>query len=183
MRCSLISSFFIALSLPVCAAEWHDTEGSEFFFTTTFEGVATPGEFKEFDVAFDFDPVDPGAGKLCVRVDLSGADLGDPEMNAVLFDPVWFDLEQFAQAMFISDEIKLLSPGQFLAVGELDLKGTVRKVAVPFSWVDSGHEATMRGEFLLQRSDFDVGSGEWASADAIGIDVSLSFTVRLVHDD
>jgi len=183
MRGCLLSSIFVILSLPVCAAEWHATDGSEFFFTTTFEGVPTPGEFRKFDVYFDFDPDDPGAGELCVRVDLNGADMGDPDMNAVLFDPAWFDLEQFSQAFFISDEIKLLSPGQFLVVGKLNLKGTVQTVEVPFLWAGSGHEAMMRGEFVLQRIDFNVGSGEWANDDAIGIDVVLRFTIQLVHGD
>lgn len=165
--------------LPVNAANWRNAEGSVFSFETTIEDVVTTGEFRKFVVNLDFDPANRGAGKLQVSVDLRAADLGDPDMNAVLFDPAWFDIVQFTEAVFESADLTQTVPGEFLAVGTLSLKGSNKSVAVPFSWTDSGDKATMRGELILKRTDFDVGSGEWASDDSISVDVRLSFAVEL----
>lgn len=180
MRYIGLACLLIVISLPVIAAEWQGTEGSEFTFEVAFEGVPTPGEFREFDVNLDFDPACPESGKLRVTVNLKAADMGDPDMNDVLFDTAWLYVEQFTEAVFVSDTITEQAPGEFVATGTLDVKGTVRAVAVPFSWTSSGDQATMQGNLILQRTDFDVGSGEWATDDAIGIDVTLDFTVQLL---
>lgn len=180
MRHALLASLCIAISLPVCAGEWRSTEDSEFTFEVTFEGEPLPGEFRDFDVSLDFDPACLESARLRVTVDLRVADMGDPDMNDVLFDPAWLDVEQFTEAVFVSDAITEQAPGEFIAMGTLDLKGMVRHVAVPYSWTRSGDQATMNGGLVLKRTDFDVGSGEWATDDAIGLDVALHFTVQLL---
>lgn len=173
----------LVMAFPAQADEWRSKEGSRFGFETTFEGVAMPGEFAKFAVAFSFDPARPGDGCLRVTVDLAAADMGDPDMNAVLYEPAWFDTQQFAAAIFTSSEIVELAPGEFLAKGTLDLKGIREPVEVPFAWDRTGDVAVMTGELELDRTRFDVGSGEWASGDAIGIEVKLSFRVQLEPAD
>jgi polyisoprenoid-binding protein YceI len=111
---------FATASLTL-AEDWHSTGDSQFGFEATFEGVATPGEFRKFAVELDFDPASPDNGRLRVTVDLAAADMGDPDMNAVLFEPAWFDIGRFAVAVFESGEITERSPGMFLASGTLDL--------------------------------------------------------------
>ena len=145
MRHALLASLCIAISLPVCAAEWRSIEDSKFTFEATFEGEPIPGEFGDFDVNLDFDPACLDSARLRVTVDLRAADMGDPDMNDGLFDPAWFDIQQFTEAVFVSDTITEQSPGEFIATGTLDLKGTVKSVAVSFSWMRSGGQATMQG--------------------------------------
>jgi len=175
-----LASLLIGISLPAVAAEWHDTADSRLTFEVTFEGVPTQGEFRDFDVDLEFDPDCPESGTLRVTVNLKAADMGDPDMNNVLFDPAWLDVAQFTEAVFVSDVISEPQPGEFIATGTLDLKGTVKTVLVPFSWTGSANQATLHGNLVLQRTTFDVGSGEWATGDAIGTDVKLDFTVQLV---
>ncbi len=178
-------SLLIALVMiaPAQANEWLSTADSQFRFETTIEGVTTPGEFTRFQVTFNFEPTSHDDSHLRVTVDLTAADLGDPEMNAVLFDPAWFDTEHFVEAVFESCDIIERSSGEYLANGTLDLKGTRKLVAVPFSWASAGDTATMGGELLLDRTEFDVGSGEWASDDAIGSQVKLVFALQLEHQN
>ena len=165
--------------LPAQAAEWRMQSGSKFTFAATFEGVGTPGRFELFDLILEFDPANPGTGHLRVAVDLTGADMGDPDMNTVIAGPAWFDVGNFPQAVFESERIEALGPGEFVATGVLNLKGISKTVAVPFSWSQDGARADMRGGFVLQRINFNVGSGEWATGDAIGIDVQLRFDISL----
>lgn len=178
-RATVLIVVCLVMVFPAQADEWRSKAGSRFGFETTFEGVAMPGDFAKFAVALSFDPARPVDGSLRVTVDLAAADMGDPDMNAVLYEPAWFDTQQFAAALYTSSEIVERSPGQFLAKGTLDLKGIREPVEVPFAWERSGDAAVMTGELTLDRTRFDVGSGEWASGDAIGIEVKLSFTVQL----
>ena len=180
MRRMVLTGLLIASSQAISAAQWQSAGDSEFTFTVQIEGVATSGNFGGFAVTLDFDPTLPEKGELVVRVDLRKADLGDPDMNAVLFDPAWFDVGQFREAVFRSEDIVERSPGEYTASGMLDLKGTMRPVSVPFTWRAVGEAAAMDGQLTLQRTDFDVGSGEWAGDDAIGVDVTLTFAIALV---
>jgi polyisoprenoid-binding protein YceI len=175
----LISLALALTASPVLAAEWRMLENSEFTFEATFEGSAAPGRFAQFDLSLEFDPENPEAARLEVTVSLAGADMGDPDMNTVIADPVWFDVVNFPQAVFASERIEQTGLGEFVASGILNLKGISQAVAVPFSWSDDGTRGDMRGQFALQRIEFNVGSGEWAAGDAIGIEVQLQFDIQL----
>jgi len=175
------------VAVPSQAAEWRMLSDSEFTFEATFEGSAAPGRFEQFDLDLEFDPANPGAGRLRVTVSLAGADMGDPDINTIIANPIWFDAGHFPRAVFESERIETGAPGEFVATGVLDLKGISQTVVVPFTWSEDssqkGARADMRGEFVLQRLDFNVGSGEWATADAIGIDVRLQFDLALERSE
>jgi polyisoprenoid-binding protein YceI len=177
MRYALLSCLLFGIASPVSATEWTSTSG-EFSFVTVIEGVDVPGHFNQFVVTFNNEPGKPEKSKLRVTVDLRAADMGDAEMNATLFDPAWFDVEQFTEAVFESANLTYSASGEFIASGTLMLKGASRPVAVPFTWKDHGDTASMQGRFTLQRTRFDVGSGDWADDDYIGIDVNLSFAIE-----
>lgn len=179
----VLFALLIGTSLPAVASEWRSTEGSEFTFEVAFEGAPLSGYFREFNVVLKCDAACPESGSLRVTVNLKAADMGDPDMNEVLLDPAWLAVEQFTEAIFCSDSIARQAPGEFVATGSLNLKGTVKDIAVPFAWASSGVQATMQGKFVLQRTDFDVGSGEWATDASIGTAVALRFAVQLLRKE
>lgn len=165
------------------AADWCNAGAGEFTFEARFEGEKLPGDFRDFAVEFRFDPNRPEAAELRVTVGLTAADMGDPEMNAVLFAPEWFDAERFGRAVFTSTRIERQDEDRFAANGTLLLKGREGDVTVPFLWQGGGEHARMQGTFELRRTRFGVGSGEWADDDAIGLDVKLAFDIELEHCD
>ena len=174
---------FLFTVMPTQAADWQSLSGGEFTFEVTFEGVGTLGEFKRFDVKLKLDPKKLATSRLRVIVDLAAADMGDPDMNEGIADSDWFNVGKFPKAVFESERIEAGAPGKFVATGILNLKGISRPVTVPFSWSEKGKRANMRGEFIVQRTGFNVGSGEWATGDPIGIDVKLRFDVSLKRAD
>lgn len=183
MRYTTVLLFFLLAAAPLQAAQWKMQSGSTFAFAVTFEDVGTPGQFKQFDLMLDFDPAQPDKSHLRVIVDLTAADMGDPEINAIIADPIWFDVGKFPKAVFESKRVEARAPGEFLATGVLKLKGISKTVAVPFSWSEKGKSANMRGEFVVQRIGFNVGTGEWSTNDPIGIDVKLQFNLSLKRGD
>ena len=179
----------ILIAAVVCGAAqasagtWQKTADSRFEFEATFEGSPVPGSFAGFDIALQFAPDALEEAKLEVTVDLTAADMGDDEVNAIIADPIWFASAEHPRAVFRSRQIRSTGDGTFVAEGELDLKGKRDAVSVPFSWSRDGDAARMLGEFSVRRSSFDVGTGEWASGEAIGLDVRLEFDVRLSRAD
>jgi len=180
MRYVLITLLALLVDADGQCAEWQSIAGgSEFSFEATFEGEPLGGSFKKFDVRFDFEPAHPADSHLVVTVRLGAADMGDPDMNDVLFGEAWFDVDHFESADFDSRTVEAQSSDNFVANGTLTLKDVKQDVTVPFAWSRDGDRARMRGEFTLKRTDFDVGTGEWAAGDTIGITTRLVFDVLL----
>ena len=189
-------SKYLALALGVfcslsTATDWQsDASQSELSYAVSFEQLPLNGQFKEFSV--NYTPQQ----KLRVVVDISSVDMGNSDINDAIRDADWFDIKQHSQAVFFSDNIKAVGEGEFMAEGTLQLKGIKKPVSVAFNWAPSSstssistpatstkepaHAAKMSGKLTLSRSDFAIGSQEWASGDQIGIDVSVSFDVQML---
>ena len=149
-------AFLLLLPAAPSAEEWVSDSDGSFDFEASFEGDPLPGEFRTFDVSWSGEA-------LTVTVSLAASDMGDGEMNAILHDPTWFAVEQFGTAVFNATDIRCDDQGACLSSGELELKGVKRAIEVPFTWMASGDRATMQGELQINRTAFDVGSGEWAT--------------------
>ena len=161
------------------ADEWRMQGEGELLFEATWEGQAVPGRFHDFEVALDTGDGDVAGAALAVTVNLDSADMDDPDMNEAIAGPEWFAVGEHPVANYTSESIDAGPDGGFVAEGQLDLKGVRLPVAVPFQWSESGGRAQMRGELVIDRTRFDVGSGEWATGEPIGTGIRVSFDVTL----
>lgn len=173
---ALTALMFCQLSTAV---DWQsDPSQSELTYAVNFEQLPLNGQFKEFVVDYSHQQ------QLRVVVNISSVDMGNSDINEAIRDSDWFDIQQHSQAVFFSDDINTLGGDQFTAQGTLQLKGINKPVTVPFSWNPTGAEtnsASMVGKLTLNRSDFAIGSQEWASGDQIGIAVTVSFDVQMLQ--
>ena len=163
----------------VGAAEWQmlaDDSRLEVF--VRYSGQEAPGLFRRFTTELQFDPVAPAEGQLIVKVAILSADLDSADINEAVAGPEWFDFSRYADAQFVSDSITRIDDGEFVATGRLRLKGIEKIIDVPFMWSEADGLAHMRGELMLQRGDFEIGTGEWAAADIIGENVRVRFNVK-----
>ncbi len=165
-------------------AEWQSNIAeSRLSFAPSFEGLPINGGFNQFSVSYS--TLSNGQpASLLVKVVIGSVDLSNEDLNQAVQAVDWFDTETYPQAIFSSQNIVADSSGNdFLATGTLTLKGAEKPVEVPFKWRDLGQgKASMAGELILGRSDFAIGTGEWASGDQIGLAVRVWFDVLLVSD-
>ena len=161
------------------AGEWRMQGEGELLFEATWEGQAVPGRFHEFEVTLDTGDGDVAGAALTVTVKLDSADMEDPDINEAIAEPEWFAVSDHPVASYTSESIEAATGGGYVAEGQLDLKGVRLPVAVPFQWSESDGCAQMRGEVVIDRTRFDVGSGEWATGEPIGTGVRVSFEVTL----
>lgn len=173
-----------AVLQPARAANWKmDPAASRLEFAATFERTPAPGGFKAFDVQMHFDLQKLTDSRLDVSIRVPSAYMANADINKAIAGIEWFDFSRHQQAEFHATDIHSLKTdaqtGHYIAHGTLDLKGVRQPVEVPFSWSAAGDDATMDGEFTIKRSAFGIGTGEWATTDVIGPDVTVKFHVRL----
>ena len=163
------------------AAEWvMDPNNSNLEFVATYESMEAPGSFKHFDVRLRFDPLSLQNSQLEVSIDMSSADMGSDDINSTIVQKEWLHIAQYPKAYFRSNKILKNAMGDYSAQGILSLKGIERQVNVPFSWKEAGDKSRMQGEFVVNRTNFNIGTGEWSDGNVIDTDIKVAFRLELV---
>ena len=163
------------------AAEWRSQSDGKLHFEASWEGSALPGRFGSFEVLLVSDDEQIEGGLLTVRVNLGAADMDDPDINEAIAGSEWFSVAQYPVARYRSLSIEKNAAGEFLVRGELELKDHRKPFELNFEWFEAENTARMSGEFHIDRTDYDVGSGEWASGDTIGKNVSVRFDIVMTR--
>jgi polyisoprenoid-binding protein YceI len=168
-----------AAPLPAAAQQRLLPAQSEIGFTSRQMGVPVAGRFRSFDADVAFDPRQPEAARIALRIDLASVALPSAETEAELAKPGWFDSRRFAQASFASSAVRALGGGRFEVAGKLALKGTSRDVVVPVTLAQAGGVTTASGGFVLHRLDFRIGDGDWSDTSLVADEVQVRFRLTL----
>jgi polyisoprenoid-binding protein YceI len=166
------------------ATEWQvDAAHSRLGFTGIQQGGAFEGEFHRWRARLSFDQQDLAHSYFEVVVEMASVDTGSHERDQYLPGPAWFATRQFPTAVFRSSGFSVRSGADYLVHGELTLRGVTRAVSLPFRWESRGNQARLHLKASVDRTDFGIGQGEFASSDVIGREVHVVADVALFSSD
>ncbi len=177
----LIAGFITALSVQAATLWKIDHPRSRLGFVATWQESEFQGVFQKFHAQILFDEKNLEKSRFEVEVDVTSADTRSPDRDEAMARPEWFFYSRFPAAHFTTRSIRRLENNRYLAEGELLLKGITHPLALPFIWQQSGDTARMKGETVIQRTDFRIGEGEWSSGEMIGLDVKLTVELHLTR--
>ncbi|MDB6143090.1 MAG: hypothetical protein JWP80_2134 [Pseudomonas sp.] len=149
---------------------------SQIAFTYTQMGQRVYGRFNTFDAKIDFDPSAPAAAHAELTIQLDSIDAGSSDANDELQKPGWFDPTNYPVATFESSSVKALDNNRYEITGTLALKGSTHDVSALMTLKPESSIGVFDGEFILNRSDFKIGEGEWADG-MISNDIHIKFRV------
>ncbi len=165
------------LSLPASARDWQvDPTTSTLGFVGTQSGAAFEGQFRTWSAQVTFDPA-TAEGSVSVTVDTGSAITFNADRDGQIGSPVWFDVASFPQATWTANSFTRQGGNRYLADGTLTLKGVDAPVSLPFTLEIDGDQATVSGETSLTRTTFNVGTGQFASGDTIGLEVKVTVSL------
>ena len=153
---------------------------SEISFTSRQMGVPVQGRFRAFEAELEFDPKQPEAARITLRIDLASAAIGTAETEVELAKPGWFDTRRFPQASFVSSSVKSTGPGRYDVAGKLTFKGTSRDLVVPVTLVQAGAGTSASGSFMIRRLDYRIGDGDWSDTSLVADEVQVRFKLALM---
>lgn len=171
----------LGVCLPAAAATlWHIVpEQSRLGFTVSQQGGRIEGEFERFQAEIRFSPDDLADSGFEVSVDTASVDTDSRQRDRYLPGPVWFYTVRYPQARFETRAIQRRAGGGYEAVGELTIRGSTRRIALPFTWRREGDRARLQASVTIDRAEFGVGQGEWAETDAVGRQVTVIVDLTL----
>jgi polyisoprenoid-binding protein YceI len=136
-------------------------------------GFAVTGKFTGIEGRINFDPQNPAAGSFDITVDAATVNTDNGMRDKHLRGESYFDIANYPRMHFISTGI---SPGPdketFLLTGQLTIKNKTREIKFPFTAVPVNEGYLLKGNFKLDRRDFNVG-GSSTISDELEVMVSV----------
>ena len=154
-----------------------DAGNSELAFTGDYGGEAVPGVFRKFSGSAEFDLANPLATRFRTEIDVASLDTDYAERDDTLRTPEFFDTEAHPQAVWESSGDCSAAGARLSCPGTLTLKGQTHPVALDIA--PSADGQSIEGKATLDRSQFGIGSGEWADPETIANAVTITFRLAL----
>ena len=150
-------------------------------FTVKQMGVPMSGEFKRFQATIDFDPARLETSSADLRIEAGSVDTGNEEVDGVAVNPDWLDKAHAPYATFKSTSIiRALGKERYEAAGVLKIRDKARNITVQFTRTEqAGGKTILTGEFIIKRSEFGIGGGEWNEEGVVAdeVPVKVRFTL------
>lgn len=159
-------------------------ENSSIAFKAEQYGEIFSGEFKEFSGDVIFDPENLSTNKVRILIDIASIHTGSDDRDKQALEKEWFDGDSFPYAVFesISFTKEDSKTNHYEVLANLTIKNKTKQVLMPFQLeienLNQRSTAVMNATLSLNRLDFDVGQGEWATGSAIGTDIMLEIILK-----
>jgi polyisoprenoid-binding protein YceI len=162
---------------PVLAQAPQKVDASKSYirFVSKQMNVPVEGAFRRFQGTVAFDPAKPEATRAELEVDLASIDLGNEEGETEVRRPLWFDVERFPRARFVTSSVRAVGAGKYETAGALTIKGVTREVVAPLTLSESAGLRVVEGQLPIKRLQFKVGEGHWSDIETVADEVLVRF--------
>jgi polyisoprenoid-binding protein YceI len=136
-------------------------------------GFGVTGNFTGIEGRINFDPQNPATGSFDITVDAATVNTDNSMRDKHLRGESYFDVANYPRIHFISTSVL---PGAdkvtFQLTGQLTIKNKTREIKFPFTAVPVNEGYLLKGNFNLNRRDFNVG-GSSTISDELEVMVSV----------
>ena len=150
---------------------------SRISFVATQLGAPIEGVFHQFDAVIRFAPDDLANAYAVVTIDTTSLDTGEDSRDETAKGPDFFDVATHSIARFETAAIQRHDADGYVAEGELTIKGVPKPITLPFKLDVVDDVARMQARITVNRLDFALGTGDWATNGAVGATVEIRLAV------
>ncbi|MBI3419362.1 MAG: YceI family protein [Proteobacteria bacterium] len=180
MKKLLLVLALLVLAVPAEAKVWKiDYAKSKLSFTGLQAGRPFGGVFGSWEGVLDFDPDHTESAKIDVTINMASSATGDKQRDEALPQKDWFDVAAFPKAIYHVVKLEKVDDMHFEMKGQLTIKGKTHEVSLPFTFMPETAGMRMKGETDVDRSQFDIGMGEWAGEALVAHKVTIDIDVLM----
>ena len=179
----------LALSINAqTAKEWNlDKSHASVRFSIDHFFTGVTGKFKKFDGTFNFDPANLKGSSASFTIDVTSVDTDDEDRDSHLQSEEVFNAAAHPSIEFKSTSIEKKGENKYVVNGNLTMRGTTQKVALPMTvkgvidnpWKEGSVIMGIEMETKLDRTDYGVGIGSWAATSIVGDEVEIEISMEL----
>jgi polyisoprenoid-binding protein YceI len=147
--------------------------GSTIGFKIKNFGFNSEGSFKGLRGTIIWDPQNAATDSFDVSIDAASVNTDNNMRDDHLRKDGYFDVEKYPRIRLVSTAVTLADRnGHYTFTGKLIIKNTTKEISFPFLATPAGDDYIFKGDFTINRRDFDVGG-----TSTLGNDVTVSLTV------
>ncbi|MDR9417816.1 YceI family protein [Gracilimonas sp.] len=180
----------IALTKYV-ANEWTiDKAHSAINFEVTHFFTPVNGQFNNYESTINFDPENLDESMIDVKIMVNSVDTKNERRDGHLKTDDFFNAEKWPHISFKSNSIEQTGENEYVANGTLTIKDVSKEISLPFELLgimdNPMEEGTMvagiTASTVIDRTEYTVGTGDWASDAVIGDEVTIDLNLELNAD-
>lgn len=172
---NIISLMLLAVSLSAMAqTPWKPITASVTFKIKN-AGLMVDGSFGGLVAAIKFDDANYEKGYIAASIDASTINTGIDLRNKHLRNKEqYFDVAKYPKISIQSTAISKDKDGTYKGTFKLTIKDVTKTIVIPFTYVESGNNATFKAAFTIDRRDYNVGGSSWTMADNVAIAIVIN---------
>jgi len=143
-------------------------------------GLTVNGSFGGFAGTLLFDPARPETGKLTATVETATLDTGVGMRDGHLKKEDYFNVTTYPRISLTSISIEKKGGDGYVGIFDLTLKGTTRRITMPFTFTQTDNSGTFAGGFDINRLDYKVGKSNLFLSDKLIINLSVQAQAQAV---
>lgn len=155
--------------------------GVKHFFNTV------NGIFQEKEGTFVFDKNNLSDSKFTFKIPVSSIDTNNEKRDKHLKSADFFEAEKYPFIIFSSTKIEQVTGNDYKVTGDLKIKNVTKSISVPFQITGEMESPMMKGTLILgmafkttiNRTDYNVGVGNWAATMVVGKEVNVDINMEL----
>lgn len=187
----VVFALFAVAMTQMAATSWDvDKTHSAINFQVTHFFTPVNGQFNDYKASVNFDPANLEESMIDVQVMVNSIDTKNEKRDGHLQSEDFFNASEYPMMTFKSTEIRSTGDNMFVAVGDLTIKDVTRQIELPFNLLGVQDNPMAEGkivagitsEMTIDRTDFDVGVGNWASDAVVGDEVTINLNLELYAD-
>jgi len=168
LACLLFASSFS------CSQSFTPTNaGSAITFKIKNFGATIDGSFTGLKGEIHFDPTQLNSSRFEITLDANSIDTGIDLRNKHLKKEDYFNVKTYPEIKFVSSKIESQS-GNYSVTGKLTIKKTTKEIEFDFTAQKPSTGYLFKGEFPLNRRDYEVGGNSFSMADDVKVFISVS---------
>jgi polyisoprenoid-binding protein YceI len=155
----------VLISATAATAQYKPANhGSTIQFKIKNFGFSVNGSFSGLEGNIQFDPVHPDQCHFDVSVDAASVNTDNTMRDDHLRKETYFDVKMYPKIHFESTKILPASKaGTFIVSGKLTIKNITKEISFPFSASGSDTGYVFKGDFRINRKDFQIGGSSTIS--------------------
>jgi polyisoprenoid-binding protein YceI len=127
-------------------------------FTIKNAKLPVSGSFEGLMAKLIFNPANLKAASFSAAILVSTIKTGIEMRDKHLKRSEYFNAEKFPEITLISNNITFVKGNEYNAKCNLTIKGVIKEVNLPFTFIETGNSAVFKGILNLNRLDYGLGS-------------------------
>lgn len=177
--------------IQIAVTSWTiDKAHSSIDFKVTHFFTPVNGEFHDYEATINFDPENLKESMVDVKIMVNSIDTENEKRDGHLKTADFFNVEKWPYITFKSEDIRKTGDNEFVANGQLTIKDVTKDIALPFTLLgvmdnpmkEGTLVAGIKSSIVIDRTDYKVGTGDWASDAVIGDEVTVNLNLELNAD-